>query len=725
MSQGRTSEAEELARHKVFLELTDEDANLLAELGRRLALEDREAFLERFFDHFQRFPETSSVLASEQEAERLREHLANYFRQLTGGDYGERYAGNRREVGHVHQRRGLDAKWYLGAYGKYLRELVPAVFALYEREPARRVAVLQALHKVLFLDMSLVLEAYIQADQQALRNRETRLRHVHRLAAIGSWEWHAAVRSIHLSDDAARLFGLPPGSDVLHASRVMDLVHEDDRAGFLAAAERAISEGLPFQLVHRVRLPNDELRYLKHYAEPVRGAHGVQPVMGAVQDISDQYRTQRQLDWMTRHDPLTGLANMSSALGALEHQLLEAERHRGELSVLLIGLDRLRRINDGLGRDIGDRLLRLCAKRLQRAFPAHLVARVSGDEFLLVPLGQMTTELESLVERAMALFHLPVQIAGHEMPVSASVGALRMRGREMAARDVIRGATSAMYRAKGAGGRTWRLFDSARDVERAGALGLEAQLRRALETGEFRLHYQPQFTVADGRLCGLEALLRWESSQGLQSPSVFLAVLEETGLIGEGGRTVIRQACEQVAAWVREGFAPPRVAVNVSPLQLADPEFVTVVSDALARAAIPPGTLELELTEHAVIQSPEQAQKHLEACKALGVSIAMDDFGTGYSSLSYLKRLPLDSGKMDKSFGEDLPGDTGNVALTRAVIAMAHGLGLRVVAEGVENTGQMDFLQAQQCDVVQGFLLGKPMPPEQVRRLFTAPQALP
>lgn len=702
---------DDVVRRRTFLDLTDADAALLQELRLRLSDSAVSEFLDLFCEHLRSAPMAADLLDTPGRLERLRYHQADYLEALLGGRYDAAYAQNRQRIGLVHQQMDLDPVWYLGAYGRYTQDLMRLARPLYAAEPERFEALWRALNKVVLLDISLVLEAYGAGDGQLVQQRESRLRRAQRLASIGSWEWRADAGQVCFSAEAACLLGMPPGSEQLSGRRAIELVHPEDRPGFLAAVERARSDGLPFQLVHRIRRAGGETRYLKHYAEPVRGPDGLQGIQGAVQDITDQHLTQQHLDWMTRHDPLTGLMNMSSGVGSLECLLVDPDQQTKPAAVLLVGVDRMKRVNDTFGRDVGDRLLRLAARRLQRAFPGYRVARVSGDEFLLVPRrrGVAAAVLEADAARAAALFDGSVQIAGQEMPVSVSVGGMWSAQCPRSARELIRGATSALYRAKDVGGRAWRLFDPALDSGRSEDLGLEARLRRALELGEFGLCFQPQYSTASRGLVGVEALLRWNAPDGVRGPDSFVGALEESGLMVQVGQWVLQQACDSLAAWRAAAVPVPRVAVNISALQLADPGFIDMVARTLERSGVPAHCLELELTEHAVIQSPEDAENKLRGLKALGVRVAMDDFGTGYSSLSYLKRLPVDQIKVDKSFIHDLPDDEGGAALTRAIIAMAHGLGLQVVAEGVETRRQLAFLEMLGCDMVQGFLVGRPL----------------
>lgn len=679
-----------------------------------------ERFLAGFRDHLLEIPGAAPMLRFPQHGDRLRRQQKRHLHTLLGGRYGGTYARSRQRIGAAHRELGLDPAWLPTAYGCYMQELLELVRPCYAEAPGRYQALWRALGKIVLLDMSLVLEAFEPVDSRAIRERESRLRQVQRLASIGSWEWDPGARYLRFSAEAASLFGLPPSAERLAAQRALELVHTEDRAGLLATVERAQDEGLPFQLMHRIGPDSrGRVRYLKHYAEPVREGRGRLLVQGAVQDITDQYLAEQQLRRMAQHDPLTGLMNMSGAVGALETRLAEARQRGLPLAILMVGLDRMKRINDSLGRDVGDRLLRLAARRLQRAFPGHLVARVGGDEFLLVPRRcvEAPEALDEAASRAAALFDGSVRIAGQEMPVSISVGGIQATPGDRSARDLVRGVNSALYRAKSVGGRAWRLFDPALDAGRVRELGLEARLRRAIACDEFHLCYQPQYDMHRGQLVGLEALLRWASPEGVQFPDAFIGALEESGLMVAVGQLVLRQACRQLAAWQHAGIHVPRVAVNVSALQLADPGFLDFVAGILEETGIPHGSLELELTEHAVIRSPEEAGQRLRGLKALGIRVTMDDFGTGYSSLSYLKRLPVDQIKVDKSFVSDLPGDEGGAALTRAIIAMAHGLGLQVVAEGVETREQLAFLETQGCDMVQGFLLGRPVPAEQVPAL--------
>ncbi|GAB2510793.1 EAL domain-containing protein [Lysobacter humi (ex Lee et al. 2017)] len=435
--------------------------------------------------------------------------------------------------------------------------------------------------------------------------------------------------------------------------------------------------------------------------------------VAVLSDITDQKRAEQELRYLANYDTLTGLPNRTLLGERLSRAILRARRQDTRLGLLFLDLDRFKDINDSLGHAAGDAILRATAARLQHTVGGqHTVARLGGDEFTIV-LEHLESieEAEDVARQLLAAFQAPLD-AGElrDVIVTPSIGIAVFPDHAQTPSDLLKHADTAMYQAKAVGRRTYMRYAGSMDAEIRRRATLSAALRKVLDRQELSLVYQPKMAVADGRMIGVEALLRWNSSEfGPVSPAQFIPLAEESGLILEIGEWALRQACSQLKAW-RDGGLDIGIAVNVSALQLLRGNLPEVIEQTLHATGLPAHCLEIELTESVVMA--EATWSALHAIRSLGVQTAIDDFGTGYSSLAYLKRLPINTLKIDKEFIGDLTRDPDDEAITSAVIAMGHSLGLQVVAEGVETADQLEFLRRHGCDVIQGYWLARPMPPE-------------
>ena len=434
-------------------------------------------------------------------------------------------------------------------------------------------------------------------------------------------------------------------------------------------------------------------------------------------------RTQAEdaLRFVATHDALTGLPNRVMFNQRLEHAIMQAKRHRRQLAVLFIDLDRFKVINDTLGHEFGDTLLRDVAQRLmQNLRSSDTVARMGGDEFVvLLEETNAPMYVATVAQKLIGALAQAFPLAGKEYHVSASIGVSTYPADGETAAGLLKSADIAMYRAKEQGRNQFQFYAAEQNIHTVERLTLESGLRRALERGQLVLYYQPQVETASGRITGVEALVRWQHPElGLLPPASFIAIAEETGLIVPIGQWVLHAACATQRAWREAGLAPLRMSVNLSPRQFLH-EGLTRDIEMIVRACDADAAhLELEITEGMVMQDPERAVSVLRDMRNIGVHIAIDDFGTGHSSLAYLKRFPVDHLKIDRSFIADIPADRGDAAITQAIIAMAHSLELKVIAEGVESEAQHQFLLAQRCDEYQGYFFSKPLPVEQMRALL-------
>ena len=437
-------------------------------------------------------------------------------------------------------------------------------------------------------------------------------------------------------------------------------------------------------------------------------------------------RAQEDALHLAQYDLLTDLPNRTLFHDRLAQALNQARRRGAAAGVMFVDLDRFKSVNDLLGHAAGDALLREAARRLARSVrSADTAARVGGDEFAVVLSEIARPEDASVVARKiLEEMALPMRLDGHEITITVSIGIATFPADGEVLDALVRNADAAMFRAKASGRNAVRFYTAAMNEQAAEKLLLENDLRRAIERGEFALHFQPKLKVGSGRIAGLEALLRWQRpGRGLVPPAEFVPLLEESGLIVPAGDWVVQAACAQLQAWRRAGLEPAPVAVNVSAKQLMHRDFAGIVEHALAAHGIEPALLEVEITETAAMHGAEEGGGNLGRLRALGVRIVLDGFGAGYSSLGYLKQLPLDALKLDRSFLSGVPASATDVAIARGIIAMAHSLGLRVIAEGVETEAQRAFLAENGCDEMQGYLLARPLPGADSARLLEPAKA--
>ncbi len=438
---------------------------------------------------------------------------------------------------------------------------------------------------------------------------------------------------------------------------------------------------------------------------------------GIFSDITERKKSERIIENLAYYDPLTRLPNRQLLQDRLDVALASAHREGAQLAVMFLDLDNFKRINDSMGHSVGDKVLCEVARRLQSCIrEGDTVARLGGDELVL-----LLTELDDLDEvhrtaqRVFDALRDSLTVGGTQLYVTASIGSAVYPDDGTNREDLLKNADTAMYRAKQAGRNGFRLYSAEINEKSMMRLGLENRLRTALSKGEFFLEYQPKLSLLDGRVVGVEALLRWQDSVlGRMAPDDFIPLAEELGLIGEIGAWVMQVAASQARAWVQQGLPATQVSVNVSPHQFHQRELVTDVRQALRVAEVGADLLDLEITESCVIKDLEQVVDSIHHLRGIGVSISMDDFGTGFSSLSLLTRLPIDKLKIDRSFMQGIPGNRDNEVLVSTIILMAHNLGFEVVAEGVETVEQRDFLSSLGCDQVQGYFYSKPVSAQKV-----------
>ena len=541
------------------------------------------------------------------------------------------------------------------------------------------------------------------------------------LVGVGGAE--AALTAVRDALEKARPFAvifldmrMPPGPDGAWAAAQIRTL--DTTVDIVIAT--AYSDVDPREISNRVP-PADKLFYLQKPFHP----HEVRQLALAIGRKAQAEVEIRQLAYF---DSLTGLPNREFFRTRLYQAIELAKRHARQLAVLFIDLDNFKRINDTLGHSIGDQLLQTTAERLThsvrscdavtRHLPSdklHNLARLGGDEFtvLLADINK-GEDATAVAMRILENLAEPLHLAGHDMIVTPSIGIAVFPHDGEDVETLLKSADMAMYFAKRMGRNSFQYFSKSMNEGALKRLTLENRLRRAIEQNELCLHYQPQLDLLSGAVCGLEALLRWENPDlGQVPPAEFIPVAEEGGLIVPIGEWVLRTACWQARTWLDAGLPMARMAVNVSVLQFVQTSFPGLVARVLEETGLEPCHLELEVTETVLMKDSENAIDTLRQLKALGVKLAVDDFGTGYSSLSRLKDFPIDRLKIDRSFIRALTSNLGDKAIATAVIAMADSMNLKVIAEGVENDGQIDFLRTRNCDEIQGYFVSRPLPADQ------------
>lgn len=442
---------------------------------------------------------------------------------------------------------------------------------------------------------------------------------------------------------------------------------------------------------------------------------------GVAKDVTERKKAEQIISYQAYHDLLTGLANRVLFQDHLDLAIAQAKRHDQMLAVMFLDLDRFKVVNDTLGHVIGDSLLKKVASRLKSCLrEGDTLARQGGDEFtLLLPQIDNTDDAIRTAEKMIKSFDVPFDIDGHELYVTISIGVALYPTDGESIDALIKNADIAMYESKAKGRNRYQIYSGKMNVSFAEKLSIEMQMRKAIDRKEFQVYYQPQVRVSTGRISGMEALVRWSSPlHGSLSPLEFIPLAEETGLILSIGEFVLQSACQQLRLWQNAGLAPTRMAVNISSQQIEQDGFCDYISKLLQEYQLEGSMLELEVTESALLNDGEHIIAKLKMLSSMGIKIALDDFGTGYSSLSYLQKFPIDTIKIDQSFVRGLPGNPNNVSIVTAICAMAQGLKMNLIAEGVEKIEQFTFLQTLKCNEAQGFLFSKPLPGNEVTGLL-------
>ncbi|WP_239405164.1 bifunctional diguanylate cyclase/phosphodiesterase [Frankia sp. Cj3] len=569
-----------------------------------------------------------------------------------------------------------------------------------------------------------ILAAQDSIHQAALYASDARFRLVFAGSAIGIAISDADGSVIEANGALLELLGVGPAQ--IHGRRIDEFAHPEDAGEVRAAYGHQRGAGPErIRLEKRFTGAGGAVVWADLTISCLRDDDGRCRVqLSMVVDITERHRLQTQLRSQAFHDPLTGLPNRALLLERLSDLMVAGSDDR--VGVCFIDLDGFKTVNDSLGHDVGDRLLVALADRLSSTLPpTHLFARMGGDEFVVVVAGSTgSADVIAVAEQVLAELARPLQVDGHLLSVSASIGVVERPVADGDPRDLLRAADITLYRAKSDGKGRWALFDAERNAHEITRHTLATMLPGAFEQDQFILEYQPIVALADDSMAGVEALVRWRHPRfGLLSPGLFVDIAEETGLIVPLGGRLLYLACLQARSWQDLSPARPFVSVNLAARQTRDPQLVEQVQRVLGDTGLSPDRLQLELTESAFMGTADEPLRALRALADMGVRIAIDDFGTGYSNLAYLRRLPVHTLKLAGPFVEGLrsrqKADPDDEKIVQAMVGLAHSLRLTVTAEGVETTTQAERLRAVDCDTAQGYLFARPLPPEEITHRLT------
>ncbi len=552
--------------------------------------------------------------------------------------------------------------------------------------------------------------------ERSLRLSTERLLDSQNIAHVGSWDWNLTDGSVQWSDETYRIAGVDPEHFDVNKEGFLSVVHPDDRERVTRELHENIDSGIDLQRTEmRIKRPNGDIRYAVVWGR-IAHSKGV-PVRfsGVIHDISEQKNTELKLHHQAYFDSLTGLPNRNYLLEQLGRSLAFAKRHHEYYALLFLDLDNFKIINDSLGHEMGDKVLQKIASRLRDTNRREdTVARLGGDEFVIIlsnlgkSIDQAVQNAELIAEKIRSVLSQPMVVAKGDYSITSSIGITMFPYKGEKVSDILKFADTAMYNAKEQGRDGVIVFNQSMQQDAQERYQLLKRLRRAVTEQSFVMHYQPQYDHKH-TIIGAEALVRWIDDGQIISPQKFIPLAEETGLILQIGNWVLEQACYQLSLWNRNGIKIPLVAVNVSARQFLREDLNNSITTLIQKYAIDPSWLELELTESVLIKDIELVTEKMFQLQSLGVRMSVDDFGTGYSSLKYLKRLPINKLKIDQSFTKGVNIDNNSARIVETILAMADGLGMDVIAEGVETEEELQFLLEHGCKLFQGYLFNRPM----------------
>jgi diguanylate cyclase (GGDEF)-like protein/PAS domain S-box-containing protein len=553
----------------------------------------------------------------------------------------------------------------------------------------------------------------IESEHNSLKGSEEKFRKLTSLSPVGIFQINPAGEIIYVNQRWREINNIKHQEPDLQSWFAS--LHPEDAPALNKLWHRLVTEHEDMACEARLVATNGSISWAYIQATSLHSKEGkLLGFLGSLSDISELKKAQIQMENLAFYDPLTGLANRRLFKNRLAKAVKSVQRTNSSIALLFLDLDQFKRINDTLGHDIGDALLKEIARRLNNNVRENdTVCRIGGDEFtiLLIDVNN-TNDVRIVAEKILLSLARPFMLSGQEIMSTVSIGITMTPEDSIEPNTLMKNADLAMYRAKELGRNNFQFFSEDMNTTILHNLEIEKELHVAIKRNQFILMYQPKVCIADNTITGVETLVRWRHPvKGLIPPDFFIPIAEETGQIIKIGAWVLEHSCHEMGALIREGLMPEnsKVAVNLSAKQFSDPNLLQTVLDILRQSKIDPLNLELEITESIIMDDVEAAISIMEAIKNKGIHLSIDDFGTGYSSLAYLKRFPIDVLKVDRSFISDIPEDKTDMAITSAVISMAHKLGMKVVAEGIETQEQLDFLKENNCDDGQGYLLSRPL----------------
>ncbi|MDO9221606.1 MAG: EAL domain-containing protein [Thiobacillus sp.] len=710
----------------LFLRITESDKALLIQY-RSILTKDAGPFIEAFYAYLLAFPITANVLHHYQEAggelSRLAASQSAHFQKLLTGCTDEQSAEQLINIGKIHFQYKIEPVWIMGGYQLYLDHLRRIIDTQSGIAPDMRYALENILIKLLFRDMGLMLEGYWNSAMSLAQTEQNRAETLqgqvsNLLANLPQVLWSVDVKNnqlIYISPGARKICTLDIGMPI----PCMGWTHPDDREIVRLAWEEALL-GNKIEVESRVQAPGEQTRWLRRVFHPFLDNEGrVVRIDGLMDDTTELKESIERLHFLATTDSLTILPNRALFLDRFNQAIAMAKRDKNkQVALVLLDLDHFKEINDTLGHPAGDDVLRQVAQRLARILRgSDTLARLGGDEFaILLPDAQEgKAAAEKVAQNVLDCFVEPFWFLKNELYLGAGIGISIYPDHGDNVDVLMSRADVAMYGAKhrDVG---FLFYDPETDPHTQERLQLSSDLRHALDRNEFALHYQPQIDIRSGYIIGVEALIRWNHPEhGMIFPDQFIPFAESTGLIGPITEWVLRTAIKQCKAWQMAGMEL-RIAVNVTARSFQDPQLVDKLETLLCGegTCLAPDRIEIEITENILMAEIEHGAKAIGRLRNLGVSVSIDDFGTGYSSLAYLKKLPIHSIKIDKSFVLNMTEDHNDAVIVRSTIDLAHNLGHLVVAEGVENRDSLDLLELLGCDHAQGYHISHPLPADEL-----------
>lgn len=725
---------DELNAHKDYLNITPADFKNLKLLD-DLLTEQPFSFDDDFFESINSLSDFKNLLGNDVVSDKLKSKQKLYFNGLTKTEINQQYVAERQRIGMIHQKAGLLPRWYIGAYSRYIEELLAHIERTSDQSSECLTGIITALLKIVFFDISLSLDSYHEAgllekERLELTGFHDRTRDVVRRDnsnAVDEMLSHALEQSADLvmicdckgvieyvNQTFVNITGYSSEETIGRTPSMLKSGLQSEE--IYERLWSTLHKGESFSEVIINRKKDGGLYYEEKTITPIIDyeSGNVKHYISTGKDISERMDTENRLYFLMHHNAVSGLANRNFIKERLEQQITLCQNDSNTIAIFNLDLDRFKIINDSLGHEVGDMVIQQVASRLKQiSNDCIILGHPGGGTFVMVlKVCKSRDVIQDLAEKILDAFVSTFIIESHELFINATIGISTYPEDGESASELLRNSEIAMNRAKktGTASSSWQYYTADMNVAAHKRLLLESELRKAIENKEFILNYQPQIELPSKKIIGFEALLRWNHpDRGIVSPMEFIPVLEETGLIADVGEWVLKTACTQNALWRNSGLPDVTVAVNFSVVQFQNEGLVDIIVDVLNQTGLPAEGLDVEITESIMMQDTEGVVNILEKLRTQGVQLSMDDFGTGYSSLSQLKKIPINTLKLDQSFVRGLPNDRGDKGITRAIISMGHNLGMTVIAEGVETEEQSSFLVNEGCDSMQGYLFSRPL----------------